>query len=148
MFGCSGLQTLFYGWRAAMTRNTFCILRLPNHTFSVLFIYCFYCWILFFYYFCFNVKHPYVKMSYKQVLFIQKKNFLTWKHNRGSTIGVLKPPLPAYIFVLIPLSCLFFFSNPDPTHILLWVSCLDIEKDTNLPAYILSWVCFLNIAKD
>ena len=73
--------------------------------------YCFYCWILFFYYFCFNVKHPYVKMSYKQVLFIQKKNFLMWKHNRGSPIGVLKSPLPAYIFFLIPLSCLFFFES-------------------------------------
>ena len=71
--------------------------------------YCFYCWILFFYYFCLNVKHPYVKMSYKQVLCIQKINFLTWKHNRGSTIGVLKSPLPANIFFLIPLSWLFFF---------------------------------------
>ena len=39
----------------------------------------FYCFVVefyFFYYFCLNVKHPYVKRSYKQVLFIQKNFFL------------------------------------------------------------------------
>ena len=110
MFGCSGLKTLLYRWRAATTRNTFhvCIRRLPNHIFSD-WILLFYCWILFFYYFCLKVKYPYVKRSYKQVLFIQKKYFLMWKHNRGCTIEVLKSPLPAYIFFLIPLSCLCFF---------------------------------------
>ena len=78
--------------------------------------YCFYCWILFFYYFCLNVKHPYVKMSYKQVLFIQKKNFLMWKHNRGSTIGVLKSPPSCLYFLLNPAILPFFFESWSHPH--------------------------------
>lgn len=94
MFGCSGLQTLLYEWRAATTRNTFyvCIRRLPNHTFSV--------WILLF-----------LLLNFIFLLYF-----------------LLNP-------AILPF---FFFSNPDPTHILSRVSCLDIEKDTNIPAHILS----------